>query len=74
MSALAKSIPSCRIWLSFSSMSDFAEVADIEEHTPVDASPLVDFGLLGSRDHVARGQLHHVGGVTLHESLALGVQ
>src|SRR4051794_447413 len=39
-----------------------------------DAAALVDLGLLGARDDVARGQLHLVGRVLLHEALALGVE
>src|SRR4029078_6976885 len=37
------------------------------------ASALVDLGLLGAGDDVARGELHLVGRVLLHEALALGV-
>ena len=39
-----------------------------------DAAALVDLGLLGARDDVARGELHLVGRVLLHEALALGVE
>ena len=47
---------------------------DVERHRAVvEAAALVDLGLLGARDHVARGQLHLVGRVLLHEALALGV-
>ena len=38
-----------------------------------DAAALVDLGLLGARDDVARGELHLVGRVLLHEALAVGV-
>src|SRR4051795_10466171 len=50
---------------------------DVEEDAlavgPAPAS-LVDLGLLGARDDVARGELHLVGRVVLHEPPALGVQ
>ena len=39
-----------------------------------EAAALVDLGLLGARDDVARGELHLVRRVALHEALALGVQ
>ena len=39
-----------------------------------DAAALVDLGLLGARDDVARGELHLVGRVLLHEALAVGVE
>ena len=51
-----------------------AEVADVEEHAAVDAAPLLDLGGLGAGDAVAGGELPHVGGVTVHEALALGVE
>src|SRR4051812_22218331 len=38
-----------------------------------EAAPLVDLRLLGARDHVARGQLHLVRRVVLHEAVAVGV-
>ena len=47
---------------------------DVERHGAVgEPAALVDLGLLGARDHVARGQLHLVRRVLLHEALALGV-
>ena len=39
----------------------------------VDAAARVDLGLLGARDDVARGELHRVRRVRLHEALALAV-
>ena len=42
-----------------------AEVAQVEQHVAVDAAALVDLGLLGARDHVARGQLHRVRRIAL---------
>ena len=51
-----------------------ADHGDVQRHGAVgEAATLVDLGLLGARDHVARGQLHLVGRVLLHEALALGV-
>ena len=50
---------------------------DVEEDAAAalaDAAALVDLGLLGARDDVARGQLHLVGRVLLHEALAVGVE
>ena len=48
---------------------------DVERDGAVrEAAALVDLGLLGAADDVARGQLHLVGRVLLHEALALGVQ
>ena len=50
---------------------------DVEEDAGAalaDAAALVDLGLLGARDDVARGQLHLVGRVLLHEALAVGVE
>ena len=51
-----------------------AEVAEVEHHVPVDPAALVDLGLLGARDHVARGELHRVRRVALQEPLAVLVQ
>ena len=51
-----------------------AQVAHVEEDAAVDAAAFVDLGLLGARDDVAAGQLHHVGRVLLHEALAGGVE
>src|SRR3712207_7190597 len=42
-------------------------------YTTLFRSTLVDLGLLGTRDDVARGELHLVRRVLLHEPLALGV-
>ena len=50
------------------------EVSYVEEYAPVDASALVDLGLLGPRHHVARRKLLHRGRVPLHESFTGGVQ
>ena len=48
---------------------------DVERDGAVgEAAALVDLGLLGARDDVARRKLHLVGRVALHEALALGVQ
>ena len=47
---------------------------DVERDGAVgEAAALVDLGLLGARDDVARGELHLVRRVLLHEALALGV-
>ena len=44
---------------------------DVERDRAVrEAAALVDLGLLGARDDVARGKLHLVGRVLLHEALA----
>jgi hypothetical protein len=51
-----------------------AEVAEVEEHVAVDASPFVDLGLLGTRDHIAARELHRVRRVALEEAIALRVQ
>jgi len=54
-----------------------AQVAQVQpDALPVraDAAPFVDLGLFGAADQVARGQLHLVRGVTLHETLALAVE
>ena len=50
------------------------KVTDVEEDAPVDSPALVDLRLLGSRDDVTGRKLHHIGGVPLHEALALGVE
>ena len=48
---------------------------DVERDGAVgEAAALVDLGLLGAADDVARGELHLVRRVALHEALALGVQ
>ena len=50
-------------------------LGDVERHGPIgEAAALIDLGLLGARDDVARGELELVGRVPLHEALALGVQ
>jgi hypothetical protein len=50
-------------------------LGDIERDGAVgEPAALVDLGLLGARDDIARGQLDLVGGIGLHEPLALGVQ
>ena len=54
-----------------------AQVPAVEQHTAVNAPPLVNLGLLGAGDHVARGQLHRVRrAITLvgHEAVAVGVE
>ncbi len=51
-----------------------AEVAQVEEHVAVDPAPLVDLGLLGARDDVARRELHGVRRVANEEALAVLVQ
>ena len=49
-------------------------LGDVQRDRAVrEAAALVDLGLLGARDDVARGELHLVGRVLLHEALALGV-
>jgi hypothetical protein len=49
-------------------------LGDVERDGAVgEAAALVDLGLLGARDDVARGELELVGRVLLHEALALGV-
>ena len=50
-----------------------AQVAQVEHHRAVDAAPRLDLRRLRAGDDVARGQLHRVRGVPLHEALALGV-
>src|SRR3954453_1201551 len=48
---------------------------DVERDRPVgEAAALVDLGLLGAGDDVARGQLHLVRRVLLHEPFAVGVE
>ena len=48
---------------------------DVERDGAVgEAAALVDLGLLGTGDDVARGELHLVRRVALHEALALGVE
>ena len=51
-----------------------AEVPQVEQHVALDPATLVDLGLLGAGDDVARGQLHRVRRVALEEALALGVE
>jgi hypothetical protein len=50
------------------------EVPQVEQDVPVEAAPLVDLGLLGTRDHVARRKLHRVRRVALQEAVVLGIQ
>ena len=53
----------------------FRHHGDVEGDGPVgEAAALVDLGLLGAGDDVARGELHLVRRVALHEPLALGVE
>ena len=49
------------------------EMAHVEEDTAVDVPSFIDFSLLGARDDISRSKFHHIGRVTLHEALALGV-
>ena len=42
-----------------------AEVAQVEQHVAVEPAALVDLGLLGARDHVARGELHRLRRIVL---------
>jgi hypothetical protein len=51
-----------------------AEVAQVEEDVAVDATTLVDLGLLRAGDDVARRELHRVGRVVHEETLAFGVE
>ena len=50
-----------------------AEVGQVEEDGAVDAAALVDLGLLGAGDDVARREVLRGRGVAHHEALALGV-
>ena len=51
------------------------DLGDVERDRAVlEAAALVDLGLLGARDDVARGELDLVRRVLLHEALALGVE
>ena len=53
----------------------FRHDGDVEGDGAVgEAAALVDLGLLGAGDDVARGELHLVRRVALHEALALGVE
>ena len=51
-----------------------AEVAQVEEDVAVDAAAVVDLGLLGARDDVARRELHRVRRIADEEPLAVLVQ
>ena len=51
-----------------------AEMAEVEQDVPVQRRALVDLGLLGARDDVARGELHRVGRIPHEEALAVLVQ
>src|SRR3954454_3389491 len=55
-------------------LGDDGDVEVDADAAGADAAALVDLGLLGARDHVARGQLHLVGRVLLHEALAVAVE
>ena len=60
---------------SASSVRRRGHLGDVQRHGAVgEAAALVDLGLLGAGDDVARGQLQLVGRVLLHEALALGVE
>ena len=77
MSTPAKSLPMFTISRSASSVrlrGTFVMSSQMPEPLGADAAALEDLGLLGARDDVARGELHLVGRVLLHEALALGVQ
>ena len=52
----------------------FPEVAQVQEDASVHSAPLVDLGLLCTRHHIARGELHHVRGVSFHEALPVGIE
>jgi len=49
-------------------------VPQVEHHGAVDPAPLVDLGLLGTGDDVARRQLERVRRIPLHEALAVLVE
>ena len=51
-----------------------AEVAQVEQDVAVEPAALVDLGLLGAGDDVARGELHRVRRVADEEALAVLVQ
>jgi hypothetical protein len=51
-----------------------AQMAQVEQDVALDAAPLVDLGLLCTRDHVAARELHRVRGVALEEAIALRVE
>ena len=51
-----------------------AEMAQVEQHVPVQAAPLVDLRLLGARDDVARRELHRVRRVADEEALRVLVE
>src|SRR4030067_87102 len=52
-----------------------AQVAQVEtDVTARKALALGDLGLYRTSDEVARGQLHHLGGVALHEALTIPIE
>ena len=51
-----------------------SQVAEVQVNAPVHPTPLVDLRLLCSGDHVTGGQLHHLGGILLHEPVTFGVE
>ena len=51
----------------------FAQVSAVQQYTTVDAVTRIDLGLLRTRHHVSRGQLHHIRSVLLHEPLTVFV-
>ena len=74
MSMPAKSRPMLTISLSASSVRRRGTFVMSSATVPSEAAALVDLGLLGARDHVARGELQLVGRVALEEALARGVE
>ena len=51
-----------------------SQVAQVQQHAAVDAASRFDLRLFGAGYHVAGGEFLHLGGVVLHEALALGVE
>ena len=45
-----------------------------KQDAAVDAIAGIDFSLFGAGHNVAGGQFHHVGGIFLHEAVAVFVQ
>ena len=51
-----------------------AQMAAVQVNAAVDAVSGIDLGLLSPGDHITGGQLHHVGSVLLHETVAVFIQ
>ena len=74
MSTPAKSLAISRICDNLSLIVWAPRVAAVQQDPAVDPSAFVDLRLLRPGYDVPRRQLHHVGGVPLHEPLALRVE